>query len=257
MNNVWKTIFFSFLMINAAFAFAGKTRLKVQDGGSYISGTLTLSTGSKVKFEVDMPYKDLTTVRYSSGDAVISGEINTIDGTVSITGESAQSGLALAANKSNKILFKDILTGFQIKSAKFKRKFKDNPRAMEGVGYLFKMTEYMTMLPENTSLNLLIKKPVATAGWTDLCRYYGKSRTAKWDVGSNKKQRSYKVGGHGWCAGRCGAGCIWFGDPQYSQDCLNHDACADREGEQLGVCGDEWTAASDDFWFSPDCPGVD
>ncbi|MBE0362797.1 hypothetical protein PULV_a0369 [Pseudoalteromonas ulvae UL12] len=34
---------------------------------------------------------------------------------------------------------------------------------------------------------------------------------------------------------------------------LNHDACADVEGQQMGVCSNEWTAAADDFWFSPDC----
>jgi len=119
---------------------------------------------------------------------------------------------------------------------------------------LFKFFEFLSTYPVGTPIEQTIKQDFSAQGWTDLCPYMGKNKTAIWDVTYvGVKTKSYKVGGHGFCAARCGAGCPMFGDGQYTQDCLNHDACADVEGEQLGVCGDEWTSASDDFWFSPDC----
>ncbi|NKC18409.1 MULTISPECIES: hypothetical protein [Pseudoalteromonas] len=119
---------------------------------------------------------------------------------------------------------------------------------------LLKFFEFLSTYPLGEAIEQEVTRDFSAQGWTDLCPYMGYSRTAVWDVNdSNVKTRSYIVGGHGFCAARCGAGCPMFGDGQYTQDCLNHDACADVEGEQLGVCSDEWSAASDDFWFSPDC----
>ncbi|MBQ4813383.1 hypothetical protein A7985_20260 [Pseudoalteromonas luteoviolacea] len=119
---------------------------------------------------------------------------------------------------------------------------------------LFKFFEFLSTYPVGMPLEQSIEQDFSAQGWTDLCPYMGKYKTAIWDVTYvGVKTKRYKVGGHGFCAARCGAGCPMFGDGQYTQDCLNHDACADVEGEQLGVCGDEWTSASDDFWFSPDC----
>ncbi|KZN31479.1 hypothetical protein [Pseudoalteromonas luteoviolacea] len=119
---------------------------------------------------------------------------------------------------------------------------------------LFKFFEFLSTYPVGMPIEQSIEQDFSAQGWTDLCPYMGRYKTAIWDVTYvGVKTKSYKVGGHGFCAARCGAGCPMFGDGQYTQDCLNHDACADVEGEQLGVCGDEWTSASDDFWFSPDC----
>lgn len=255
MNNIWRLVLFTFLAVSTAFSFAAGTRLKIQDNGNYITGKLKLDTGVKVKFEVDMTYKELTKMTYTIGDTEISGEINTSSGTVAINGITSSTGEIATASKANKNLFKEILTGFQNKTKKIARKFKGNETALDGMGMLFKMTEFLITVPENNSLDIMLKRDISAAGWTDLCPYYGRSRTAYWDTSYNKSA-TYTVGGHGFCAGRCGAGCNWWGDPQYSQDCLNHDVCADREGQQYGVCGDEWNAAADDFWFSPDCPGV-
>lgn len=117
--------------------------------------------------------------------------------------------------------------------------------------------EFLSTYPIGTPIHQIIQKDdgaISVLGWENLCSSMGRQKKAIWDVtGVGTKTKYYKVGGHGFCAGRCGAGCPMFGDGQYTQDCLNHDACADVEGQQLGACSNEWTAAADDFWFSPDC----
>lgn len=61
--------------------------------------------------------------------------------------------------------------------------------------------------------------------------------------------RPYVVGG---CWGRCGGGC--GGDTQYTLDATNHDGCV-RNGHVLAslYCDDQFTAASDDEMFAPNC----
>lgn len=61
--------------------------------------------------------------------------------------------------------------------------------------------------------------------------------------------RPYVVGN---CFGRSGAGC--GGDTQYTVDATNHDGCV-RNGHALAslYCDDEFTAASDDELFAPNC----
>ncbi|HYV45644.1 MAG TPA: hypothetical protein VFA20_12330 [Myxococcaceae bacterium] len=61
--------------------------------------------------------------------------------------------------------------------------------------------------------------------------------------------RPYVVGN---CFGRCGGGC--GGDTQYTVDATNHDGCV-RNGHALAslYCDDQFTAASDDELFAPDC----
>jgi hypothetical protein len=54
------------------------------------------------------------------------------------------------------------------------------------------------------------------------------------------------------CFGRCGGGC--GGDTQYTLDATNHDGCV-RNGHALAslYCDDQFTSASDDELFAPDC----
>lgn len=61
--------------------------------------------------------------------------------------------------------------------------------------------------------------------------------------------RPYVVGG---CWGRCGGGC--GGDTQYTLDATNHDGCV-RNGHALAslYCDDQFTSASDDEMFAPNC----
>src|SRR5262245_45086137 len=61
--------------------------------------------------------------------------------------------------------------------------------------------------------------------------------------------RPYVIGN---CFGRCGGGC--GGDTQYTLDATNHDGCV-RNGHALAslYCDDQFTSASDDELFAPDC----
>jgi|GEM_PF-1060017 len=54
------------------------------------------------------------------------------------------------------------------------------------------------------------------------------------------------------CFGRCGGGC--GGDTQYTLDATNHDGCV-RNGHALAsaYCDDQFTSASDDEMFAPNC----
>ena len=56
----------------------------------------------------------------------------------------------------------------------------------------------------------------------------------------------------GICFGRCGGSC--GGDTQYTLDATNHDGCV-RNGHVLasGWCNDQFTSASDDELFAPNC----
>ena len=110
-----------------------------------------------------------------------------------------------------------------------------------------KFIDFLSGYPLGIPVKQTIVANAATLGWTDYCPYVGRWKTARWDSGFFMRTKSYRVYGHGFCAGRCGAGCPWFGEAQVTADCLHHDACAHVEGEQFGGCGDEWTAASDDF----------
>lgn len=54
------------------------------------------------------------------------------------------------------------------------------------------------------------------------------------------------------CFGRCGGGC--GGDTQYTLDATNHDGCV-RNGHALAslYCDDQFSSASDDELFAPNC----
>jgi hypothetical protein len=64
------------------------------------------------------------------------------------------------------------------------------------------------------------------------------------------------------CLGRCGRGCrstsvAGYSNPdtvqRFTRDCLNHDLCVKRTGNNLGECKDELQAAADDFLSARDC----
>ena len=58
------------------------------------------------------------------------------------------------------------------------------------------------------------------------------------------------------CRGRCGWGCrniAQYNGNQYTQECLNHDACHDATGEQFGNCKDEFWAAVSSYVMAPNC----
>jgi hypothetical protein len=69
-------------------------------------------------------------------------------------------------------------------------------------------------------------------------------------VGSNWGYLAANRGDYN-CMGRCGAGCSGGG---YTKDCLDHDTCSFRKqatgGRDNVHCGDEFSAASDDYFFN-------
>ncbi|CAE7715127.1 unnamed protein product [Symbiodinium sp. CCMP2456] len=101
--------------------------------------------------------------------------------------------------------------------------------------------------------NLSAQAGVKGLSYTSICQAYqaADGRTARWtDKDGQRRSMEYAVGSRD-CIGRCGPGC--FGSPVYTQECLNHDACVENEGEQFGACADEWLAAAYGFVFAPKC----
>jgi hypothetical protein len=53
------------------------------------------------------------------------------------------------------------------------------------------------------------------------------------------------------CSGRCGMGCNWWFDDDFTQDCLEHDRCTDLHGGSTTSsnpdCGDEFWDADGDY----------
>jgi len=71
----------------------------------------------------------------------------------------------------------------------------------------------------------------------------------------------HNVGGEN-CFGRCGKGCIGDGEPNnsvniYTQDCFDHDLCAENEGTLDAGCNWMFIFAIDDFFYGPICPSLD
>lgn len=117
-------------------------------------------------------------------------------------------------------------------------------------------------------------KADSARSWTTLCQSNGCAPTGSYryfyhsgsgvdwtscgygDHGSTTKSNYLYYGTHqstsgAQCRSRCGAGCdaLW-GTSAWTQDCGNHDAC---EWYHTSGCGDEFTSASDDYTFAPNC----
>lgn len=88
------------------------------------------------------------------------------------------------------------------------------------------------------------------------CIHKGDTRTAKFDGDEGDNAETWVVGANGgqqWngdfsCMGRCGVGC---GSYDWTQDCLEHDACSRHYYSSTGAfdhnCGDEYSEAADDY----------
>lgn len=102
-----------------------------------------------------------------------------------------------------------------------------------------------------------------------LCGQLGQYHTATHDAGGvcwwcdthGDMNQTFWVGGGSdpfgdGCLGVCGGGCA---GTDYSQDCLDHDACEGHHGNSGaasipgGVCSDEYASASDDWLSAPNC----
>jgi hypothetical protein len=92
-------------------------------------------------------------------------------------------------------------------------------------------------------------------GWTTLCNV--RAYTFNHDAWNHGQQYEYLGAGLGEtanpCRDRCGPGCTaWWGTSAWTQDCGNHDRCEQMHNSVS--CTDEFTFASDDFTFAPNCP---
>jgi hypothetical protein len=99
---------------------------------------------------------------------------------------------------------------------------------------------------------------------TSLCDRIGQRVTATYDILFWPIQREVVVGpcASDTCLGRCGAGCAFnplnpSAVQRFTQGCLDHDVCTREAGidpiGSLPPCADEFAAASEDYFFAPDC----
>ena len=122
---------------------------------------------------------------------------------------------------------------------------------------LLNSIKYLSKLPAHESLEPLeqasLKASRSQRGFTMICQSIGHQRRGKYINGQGKKKsKTVPVGfKKSDCYGRCGAGCGQ--SKQYTQECLNHDICNRETGENLGVCSDEFWAASDGWFNAPNC----
>lgn len=100
------------------------------------------------------------------------------------------------------------------------------------------------------------KKPA----YTSLCSQTGGTVTGTYTVGQSTFSETAQLGPcysePNQCLGRCGAGC--GGAPgaaiqRFTQECFNHDLCTRKTGHILFDCADEFNAATNGFFFAPDC----
>ncbi|MBE0366325.1 hypothetical protein [Pseudoalteromonas aurantia] len=215
--------------------------------------TSKVGKNNRINFKASGSAADVFNATIEYKDNVFLLALDNVNKQVVINGFTKQKA-ELVVTKELQSDIKNMLHSAQLHAEKIKgfQSTFDN----ESNTVLLKFFEFLATYPIDQPIQQTLSASTGPRiqGWTDICYAMGNRKTAVWDLDNGSvKTKSYIVGGHGFCAGRCGAGCPMFGDGQYSQDCLNHDACADVEGEQLGNCSDEWVSASDDFWFSPDC----
>jgi len=95
-------------------------------------------------------------------------------------------------------------------------------------------------------------------GWA---KYYGVPVLKLDEPTAWRENVDHLVGGDK-CFGRCGKLCIGDGEPNntvniYTQDCFDHDLCAENEGTLDAECNWMFISAIDDFFYGPICPALD
>ena len=224
--------------------------LRLSDDSALISGEAGASEGPLVQFSADYAVPNVVTVVFTTADRELSVVVDSAAKRATFFGRSLQSGRAATMRDFDRIWLKEVVHLFQTKYEAIDKFSSETSR--DALITLLKVVELLSAIEVGRDLDFEVSAPQNRA-WTSLCSQLGRSRQAFWDNDVQTRFKNFIVGGHGVCKGRCGAGCPWFADPAYTQDCLNHDACAGEEGQQLGVCSDEWNAAADDFLFAPDC----
>lgn len=224
----------------------------ITEVGALLEGSVT-SLGKTLRFVVDETQSDSVILRFGFPGKQVIWRLG-LEGDRAISLHTI--GADTTLNDADRKLLNDLLYILQLQP----RELTDvsNPANAHALSLLWKTTELMVEFPPGIPAQGRTTFD-ATKAVTKLCNYVGRSRTAYWDNAVQTRFKNFIVGGHGVCKGHCGAGCPVTppggGSPayNYTQDCLNHDACHTEEGQQLGVCKDEWLAAADDF-LSSACP---
>ncbi|MGE3759589.1 MAG: hypothetical protein AB7H97_17620 [Pseudobdellovibrionaceae bacterium] len=98
---------------------------------------------------------------------------------------------------------------------------------------------------------------VSAPKFVQICEEIGNVKLATFSRDKETFEHELKVGEKSTrCRGRCGTGCSQLFQKkknQYTQECLNHDACSDAEGTFFGECSDEFWEASSGYMNAPDC----
>jgi len=132
------------------------------------------------------------------------------------------------------------------------------------------MDEYIVVYLLNKYLPIMTIKP-ARAFWeiiVDICDDYGELHDGEYynyldlfiiklPIKTNEVQET--VGGED-CFGRCGAGCltdVLLWGKKYTQDCFNHDACADNLAIVHPDCNHMFVSCVDDYIFAFNCDKAD
>ncbi|MEM1202416.1 MAG: hypothetical protein AAGN66_04240 [Acidobacteriota bacterium] len=232
---------------------AFRPSLDLEDRGGMLEGSAVTEVG-QIDFQVDYALTDYTAVSYVMNGKRITWSIDLQErGVLTLDGRSVESRAIVPMEKQDAVAFKSLLHAFELHGPQLAK--IEDPVNSTAVRHLVKTTELLSMygvgLPLQGQKQIDIGRAI-----TSLCNHVGSWRAAIWDANGTTKSKNFIVGGHGVCKGHCGGGCP-SGDREYTQDCLNHDACVGEEGAcaacPVGVCGDEWWAASDDYVSAPSC----
>ncbi|MEM9555278.1 MAG: hypothetical protein AAGC60_13565 [Acidobacteriota bacterium] len=230
-----------------------KTTLDLRDQGGLLEGSAFTDIG-RIDFDVDYALAQAYTVGYLMNGKRIEWSID-LGGeqTLTLEGRDLKTGAVSKMEERDKAAFDQLLYAFEL--YRHKLDAIEDPANKEAVRILVKTSELLSTYGVGLDLEGQTRIDSARA-ITSLCSAVGTWRNAYWDANGTNKVKAFVVGGHGVCKGHCGGGCP-SGDREYTQDCLNHDACVGEEGAcaacPVGVCGDEWWAASDDYVSAPSC----
>jgi hypothetical protein len=93
-----------------------------------------------------------------------------------------------------------------------------------------------------------------------ICSDIGKSRRASFTLNHSDVSMDLIVGDPtDGCPGRCGPGCrqpYEWRRQQYTQECLNHDACVGVTGHWLKECMQTFLSAAIGYMTAPECPSL-
>jgi hypothetical protein len=248
--------------------------LTLEQSGSDVRGTFVLD-GEHASFEVTTVAPGTYDVMVRLHGMVLAAVVDPAGGTGNLDGFASTGGdtQILEADRATLVALSRAL-GTAL------------PEATGAAGTLTHAVDLWADTPDSVPLERAVYGQ-HDRSWTSICNLYGTYQYAThdcwsyndWDsrstmiphVGDRTTSTYYYVNNvwttsvqdhraytYEWgdCYGNCGADCP-SGAQQLTWDCLHHDSCV-RNGHSLASlwCDDEFTSASDDELFAPDCSGT-